>query len=131
MSDQNKLKTEHKVAEDNTKTETIITGGEPFKAEDKTPNMEVVTETTVDPNDNNKTLVSLSAPESGFKVKVIGPFNGEVEVLPGTELRVALAKLNKDDDTFGKYKYRDEAGNPIGIKTHVEKDLILTSLAKS
>lgn len=125
----NELRTETRAAANPLKTEVFVSGGEPHKSENKV-NMEVKATTTVHPDDNQKTLVSLSAPESGFKVKVIGPFNGEVEVLPGTRLRDALVQLNTEDDTFGRYKYRDEEGEPVSIRSLVEKDLILTSLEK-
>lgn len=124
------IHTSHKVASDPTKTETTITGGEPFKSDNK-PDMRLNVSHASHEDDPTKTVTSLSAPESGFKVKVIGPFNGEVEVLPGTQLKEALRQLNTEEATFGQFKYRDEQGNPMSITRDVERDLVLTAVPKS
>lgn len=124
------IKTSNKVAQDPTKTETVITGGKPFKSENNV-DMRLNVSHASHKDDPTKTVTSLSAPESGFKVKVIGPFNGEVEVLPGTQLKEALRQLNTEEATFGQFKYRDEHGDPVAITKIVERDLVLTAVPKS
>jgi hypothetical protein len=129
MTDNSEIQATNKVATDPAKTETLITGGEPFKSDNK-PDMRLNVSHSSLENDPTKTVTSLSAPEKGLKIKVIGPFNGEAEVLPGTVLKDALRTMNTLELTFGQFKYRDEHGDPIAITRTVEKDLTLTSLRK-
>lgn len=116
--------------EDNNKAISTIKGGETAKNKN-TPNLEVSTTTKSLPGDPTKTeTVITSASGNKVKLKVVGPFNGDVEVESGTVLKDALAQLNSEEKTYGQFKYRDEQDNTVGITSVVSRDMVLISVHK-
>jgi hypothetical protein len=128
MSIEQVLTITSKVAEDPNKTENTVTDKNP--PEQKTITQDVNVSTVTHPDDSNKLISTLSEPVKNFNVKVIGPFSGEIEAAPNSILKDVLKGLNTEDDTFGRYKYRDEHGEPVSIMSTVDSDLVLTSVLK-
>lgn len=122
------LKTTTKtLAGDNTKTETQVESKETKK--DK-PNLEVSVTTTSLPGDPNKSETVIKSVGNRVKLQVVGPFNGSADVEAGSVLRDVLPRFNTEEDTYGKFKYRDEKDNSVGLNYHVDRDTVLTSIRK-
>lgn len=126
---------------DNIKTKTETLSGDNTKTQttfEDTPNnnnkrvpMEVNAVTTSLPGDPTKSQTTITSAKSGkVNLRVVGPFNGSADVESGSVLKDVLPQFNKEDDTYGKYKYRDEEDKPVGLTAKIERDIILISVLK-